>query len=143
MRYPTLIVASALVLSANAFAAASSPYAAMPLLRDEPTADMPVAARVVIVLLALLAPLAWWLRRRRGGSPVRLRLGAALNPRASGTSAPVVRCVTRLNGATSLYVVEWESQSLLIACAGEQVNVLERSPLNVDESARSNDKDSQ
>lgn len=133
----------ALAQSAHAFAAASSPYAAMPLLRDEPTADMPVAARVVIVLLALLAPLAWWLRRRRGGSPVRFRLGAALNLRGDATSAPVVRSVTRLNGAASLYVVEWQSQSLLIACAGEQVTVLERSPLIADTSVRSNDKDPQ
>lgn len=124
--------ACALIVALPAAAAdpASSPYALLPLVRDDAPSNMPVA-RVAIGVLLLLAFVMWFLSRRfRGKSP---SFNALLGmPRAQTSDVtPRVRSVTRLSGNASLHVVEWQGRTLLIACAGETVTVLERMPADV------------
>ncbi|QDH60154.1 flagellar biosynthetic protein FliO [Pandoraea pnomenusa] len=124
--------AGALVVALPAASAdlASSPYASLPLVRDDAPSNMPIA-RVAIGVLLLLAFVMWFLSRRfRGKSPsFNTLLGM---PRAHTSDVtPRVRSVTRLSGNASLHVVEWQGRTLLIACAGETVTVLECMPADV------------
>ncbi|MGC7406517.1 flagellar biosynthetic protein FliO [Pandoraea pneumonica] len=114
-------------LPAGAVEVASSPYASLPLVRDDGASTMS-SARIAIGMLLLLALVAWFVRRRFAAKPTSLNgMFGMRMPRAGGSeAAPRVQSVTRLNGNVSLHVVEWQGHTLLLSCAGETVTVLER-----------------
>ncbi|VVE50631.1 hypothetical protein PCO31110_04725 [Pandoraea communis] len=121
------VYALAAALPAGAGEVASSPYASLPLVRDDGASTMS-SARIAIGMLLLLALVAWLVRRRFAAKPTSLSAMFGMRmPRAVASEAvPRVQSVTRLNGNVSLHVVEWQGHTLLLSCAGENVTVLER-----------------
>ena len=93
--------------------AASSQFSNLPLRRDEPAASIGNAPVWVALTLVGVFAAIWFARRRGAGGLVRPTAVAVSPGRA-------------LTAQASLHVVEWEGETMLVACTAHSVTVVSR-----------------
>jgi flagellar biogenesis protein FliO len=114
--------------AAQASAPASTPALSnIPLRRDEPARSEGPSMLVVVAVLSVLVAIATFAMRRRGAQGL-LR---AWQQRSGVPTADITRMASQpLTAQTSIHVVRWNDEELLLGCTPQQVTLLARRPVH-------------